>query len=244
MSADVTRGMPSPPALVHPMENSSAADAGSNQRPTKFSYSSSVTVSKAVAILVLIILLLLLLLAISIPIVVYKYATCSNTADGQQATAAPAVSPSPQVGKNLNYRLPRNLIPLRYTVHLKTYIPSKYVTYDSSSEFTFDGNISILMMCNYTTDVVILHTKKLNITTSSLSLFELDDNKNRRDSKRIEINTDAVEELDDLEQIRIPLKTNLIASKLYRIYANYRGELSSDLAGFYRSSYEEDGSIK
>ncbi len=46
------------------------------------------------------------------------------------------------------------------------------------------------------------------------------------------------------EIITIQMKDNLMAGKQYRISMNFVSFLNSDLRGFYRSSYEENGVTK
>lgn len=42
----------------------------------------------------------------------------------------------------------------------------------------------------------------------------------------------------------IQLKSRLTPGQKYQLYAEFTGELADDLAGFYRSEYEEDGNKK
>lgn len=78
---------------------------------------------------------------------------------------------------------------------------------------------------------ITLHAKHLNISTDSLSIYQLNGN----DRRPLSINrTEAKEEFDFFI-----IRTNEILEKdsQYEVFIPFKSELSKGLLGFYRSSY-------
>lgn len=76
-----------------------------------------------------------------------------------------------------------------------------------------------------------LHAKNLNISTDSISIYQLNGN----DRRQLSVNrTEAKEEFDFLI-----IHTNEILQKgaQYEVFIPFKSELSKGLLGFYRSSY-------
>lgn len=131
----------------------------------------------------------------------------------------PAVPPRPK-----NVRLPRSLVPLHYDVELE---PRLY------GNFTFSGNVAILVSCAQAASNVTLHIKDLNVSDVSVT---------GAGGGAVEI--DGHSENKALQFLVIALKKPLAESTNYTIRMRFVGLLNDDLAGFYRSSYVDDSGQK
>ncbi|XP_071139481.1 aminopeptidase N-like isoform X5 [Mytilus edulis] len=122
-------------------------------------------------------------------------------------------------------RLPLNLYPVSYDLELQPFI------YDRNpADFYFKGKVKIEMECRRSTNEIVLHSNKLNITTSSVTITPMS-------SGQSIINPTI--EFDTVNQFLI-LKTNtqFIVGSIYTVYCEFTGPLLPDLAGFYQSSYK------
>ncbi|XP_063436761.1 aminopeptidase N-like [Mytilus trossulus] len=130
---------------------------------------------------------------------------------------------TPPEGRSV--RLPLNLYPVSYDLELQPFI------YDRNpADFYFKGKVKIEMECKRSTNEIVLHSNKLNITTSSMTITPMS-------SGQGIINPTI--EFDTVNQFLI-LKTNtqFIVGSIYTVYIEFTGPLLPDLAGFYQSSYK------
>ena len=102
------------------------------------------------------------------------------------------------------------------------------------TNFTFDGQSTARLVANVATDVITLHAKRMKIDEDSLSVSE-----NDQDVTKAGFGFDEAREF-----FKIYLAQPVTAGSTITIYTRYVGELSDDLAGFYRSSYEADGETR
>ncbi|CAG2231962.1 ANPEP [Mytilus edulis] len=122
-------------------------------------------------------------------------------------------------------RLPLNLYPVSYDLELQPFI------YDRNpADFYFKGKVKIEMECRRSTNEIVLHSNKLNITTSSVTITPMS-------SGQSIINPTI--EFDTVNQFLI-LKSNtqFIVGSIYTVYIEFTGPLLPDLAGLYQSSYK------
>ncbi|XP_037365785.1 aminopeptidase N [Talpa occidentalis] len=129
------------------------------------------------------------------------------------------------------YRLPTALIPDSYSVTLKPHL-----TPNSNGLYIFEGNSTVRFTCKDATDVIIIHSKKLNYTSEGkerVVLRAVDGSQppNIRDTFLVEVT----------EYLVVQLEGSLEVNKMYEMDSSFVGELADDLAGFYRSEYVEDG---
>uniref|UniRef100_A0A672HEJ7 Aminopeptidase n=1 Tax=Salarias fasciatus TaxID=181472 RepID=A0A672HEJ7_SALFA len=122
------------------------------------------------------------------------------------------------------YRLPTSLVPESYSVTLWPRL-----SHDTNSGlYVFTGRSSVRFECATETDVILIHSNKLNYT-------------------RLNNNGGAVPDIltswlqEKTQYLVVHLTGPLTAGQKYELYAEFTGELADDLAGFYRSKYEEDG---
>lgn len=157
---------------------------------------------------------------------------------GTAGSGADADEPTPQ-----ELRLPRHLIPVQYRLKIKTYIPSSSVYFQPSLNFTFDGEIEILMQCKAAATNVTLHSVNLNITESSIEL-RTTDSTGSMNGPLIPLARNGLEIKEKLQMVVFKLNSTLNVGNYYKLYLKYRGPISDDLAGLYRSYYRENGSTK
>lgn len=202
-------------------------------------------ISKAVGVLAI----LLGLAAVSVIIalsVVYsqeknkndKSTTAAPT--GSTTTAAPTGSTTTAAitldqSKPWNhYRLPKTLIPDSYNVVLRPYL-----TPNDKGLYIFKGNSTVRFTCVEATDVIIIHSKKLNYTTVGGHRVVL----KAVGSSQVAPDIDRTELVEITEYLVVHLRGQLVAGGVYELFSEFEGELADDLAGFYRSEYME-GNVK
>lgn len=156
--------------------------------------------------------------------------TTTTTTSATTSTATPATTVD---GSQLwnQYRLPKTLIPDSYQVTLRPYL-----TPNDQGLYIFEGNSTVRFTCNEATDVIIIHSKKLNYTQKGNHLVEL------RALGGSPAPTIVKTELVELtEYLVVHLNGQLVKGNQYEMDSQFQGELADDLAGFYRSEYEENG---
>nr|XP_045001175.1 aminopeptidase N [Jaculus jaculus] len=146
-------------------------------------------------------------------------------------TTATTLTTSIDASKPWNqYRLPKSLIPDSYQVTLRPYL-----TPNEQGLYIFEGSSTVLFTCNEATDVIIIHSKKLEYTLVQghrVVLRALDGSQ----PPGI-IRTELVERT---EYLVVHLESPLTKGKQYEMESKFKGELADDLAGFYRSEYVEN----
>lgn len=126
-----------------------------------------------------------------------------------------------EISKVIDVRLPNHIKPDRYYLKLTPYI--------LDSNFTFDGEISVVLTVKYDTNRVTFHGVELTFHT--IDLFKTDD------GKAVEIKR-RTEDIERQFHILTTAET-LKAGQQYVLNITYTGILNDNLHGFYRSSYEE-----
>lgn len=121
---------------------------------------------------------------------------------------------------NSSYRLPEEVIPSSYHLEIKTYF---------EPEFLFEGRVRIRVNVINDTSDIILHSRGLNITESEVTVTQVDS------EEKYEI-TDHQYQLENNFYI-IKLGQPLKGGASYDVFIPYKATLSTNLAGYYRSSY-------
>lgn len=131
-----------------------------------------------------------------------------------------------------NLRLPQSLIPEHYAVTLQPFL-----TPDTASGlYIFKGNSTVRFSCQNATDLILIHSKQLNYTQQSGFLVSL---QGVNGSSPPPIAKTWLE--TQTQYLVVQLQRHLEKGKSYELVSSFTGELADDLAGFYRSEYEEDG---
>ena len=130
-----------------------------------------------------------------------------------------------------HYRLPDSLAPVSYNV---TLWPRLQINPDGL--YIFTGHSTVVFKCVKETDLILIHSNKLNLT-----LFE------GHHAKLTGIGGATAPTIQKswlqqrTEYLVIELNGKLAVGKIYVLNTEFQGELSDDLEGFYRSEYIEDG---
>lgn len=132
------------------------------------------------------------------------------------------------------YRLPKTLIPDSYQVTLRPYL-----TPNEQGLYIFKGFSTVRFTCNETTNVIIIHSKKLNYTNKGNHRVAL-----RALGDTPAPNIDTTELVERTEYLVVHLQGSLVKGHQYEMDSEFQGELADDLAGFYRSEYMEGGNKK
>lgn len=169
--------------------------------------------------------------------VVYAQEKSKNQA-AATTTTAPATTPSttPSTPKEpwQRYRLPDSLAPVSYNVTLWPQLKT-----NAEGMYVFFGNSTVVFKCVKETDLIIIHSNKLNLTAFEGHLATL---------KGLEGATAPALKKTWLEvptqYLVIQLQGTLEVNSVYELHTEFVGELADDLGGLYRSEYNEDGETK
>ncbi|XP_026540484.1 aminopeptidase N isoform X1 [Notechis scutatus] len=168
-------------------------------------------------------------------------ATRATTAGATRATTAGATGATTASAKSTittkplepwdHFRLPKTLMPTFYNISLQPFL----------TEITpniFKGRSTVEFQCKEPTDLILIHSKKLNYTLQDTFLASL---------KGIDAVAPAIERTwleEKTEYLVVKLREKLQQDKSYLLHTMFTGELADDLAGFYRSTYIEGGVTK
>ncbi|XP_072174397.1 aminopeptidase N-like [Diadema setosum] len=130
-------------------------------------------------------------------------------------------------------RLPRDVIPLAYDLHIQPYIDADDVVGTSKRRFTFDGSVAIRIRCDVMTDQIAFHLSNLTITNISVQTVE--PGWTQRD---IYESMSSYNEKTSI--MRIQLVEALVPGNHYDVLIEYIGEIRDALHGFYRSTYTNE----
>lgn len=140
-----------------------------------------------------------------------------------QTTTAPSNEPWDK------YRLPDTLVPDTYKVTLWPRLTP------TNSMYIFTGSSSVVFRCAKATDLILIHSNKLNLTSAPI-LMGLDG------SSAPTIKNHWMQ--TTTQYLVIQLNDNLKEGQAYQLHTEFQGELADDLGGFYRSEYTENGENK
>ncbi|KAM9366568.1 aminopeptidase N-like [Symphorus nematophorus] len=160
-----------------------------------------------------------------------------NPEDGATGgTSMPTPPTTPFVPKEPwdHYRLPGSLVPVSYNVTLRPRLEP-----NADSLYIFTGSSAVVFRCEKETDLIIIHSNKLNLTTFSGHHAKLS-GLGGATVPTIEKSWLVVR----TEFLVLQLRSRLTAGASYVLYTEFVGELADDLEGLYRSEYDEDGVTK
>ncbi|NWV74747.1 AMPN Aminopeptidase, partial [Dasyornis broadbenti] len=125
------------------------------------------------------------------------------------------------------WRLPGTLKPESYVVSLQPFLKP-----DANNMYIFKGNSSVIFICVEATDLILIHSNKLNYTMqgSFHATLQAEGSGSAPAISRtwLEIPT---------QYLVVQLASPLEQGQRYRLSSSFTGELADDLAGFYRSEY-------
>ncbi|KFV87157.1 Aminopeptidase N, partial [Struthio camelus australis] len=105
--------------------------------------------------------------------------------------------------------------------------------------YIFTGNSTVVFICEEPTDIILIHSNKLNYTMQGgfhISLQVVDG------SSPPAINKTWLE--TTTQYLVVQLAAPLQKGQYYRLFSIFTGELADDLAGFYRSEYMDGTETK
>ncbi|CAF0920546.1 unnamed protein product [Brachionus calyciflorus] len=132
---------------------------------------------------------------------------------------------------SIDFRLPKNLLPNSYSLMIQPYIGTND-TWDNNKTFTFDAEIKINFTCVISTNKIVLHALDLELDADSFTIESEDDKTGLNIEKTF--TTDEVKNF-----IIIKMSKECLEESQYILYMKYKGLISSNLYGFYRSSYKD-----
>lgn len=175
---------------------------------------------------------LLTIIALS---VAYNNEKSRNRGGAAAASASsaptPPLTPFTPKGPWDYYRLPSSLLPLSYNVTLWPRLEP-----DAGGLYVFTGRSAVIFTCVQETDLVIIHSNKLNLTTFS-----------GHHAKLLGLggaSAPAIQSswlVERTQFLVLQLRSRLPVGASYALHTEFQGELADDLQGFYRSEYTEDG---
>ncbi|KAK2841767.1 hypothetical protein Q5P01_011967 [Channa striata] len=131
-----------------------------------------------------------------------------------------------------SFRLPTTLLPHHYEITLWPHLSQ-----DSNGLYIFTGNSTVEFECVTETDLILIHSNKLNYTV--LDNAHVGRLTASGDGTVLSIKSSWLR--PKTQYLVIQLNSKLSRGHKYQLYTEFTGELADDLAGFYRSEYEEDG---
>uniref|UniRef100_A0A3B5MB80 Aminopeptidase n=1 Tax=Xiphophorus couchianus TaxID=32473 RepID=A0A3B5MB80_9TELE len=132
-------------------------------------------------------------------------------------------------------RLPGYLVPEFYNITLWPRLKPN----PNSNLYIFTGWSAVQFECLEATDLILIHSNKLNYTEM-------------KDEHFVSLTSEGVS-VPNIKSTWLQLQTQYLVIQLmgkltpgqkYQLHAQFTGELADDLAGFYRSEYKEDGVTK
>ncbi|XP_071369656.1 aminopeptidase N-like [Centroberyx affinis] len=155
----------------------------------------------------------------------------STTMPTPSTTSFSSTTPSTPKEPWERYRLPDSLSPVSYNVTLWPRLEP-----DAGGLYVFSGRSAVVFRCEKETDLILIHSIKLNLTTFQghhAKLSGLDG----AVAPGIQKSWLVVK----TEYLVLQLNGRLAIGRSYVLYTEFQGELADDLEGFYRSEYMDDG---
>ncbi|NXH34073.1 AMPN Aminopeptidase, partial [Myiagra hebetior] len=169
--------------------------------------------------------------------VVYAQEKNKGTSDvGTNSTPGPTTTtttPAPNNPWN-RWRLPATLKPDSYEVSLQPFLKP-----DTNNMYIFKGNSSVVFTCVEATNLILIHSNKLNYTMqgSFHATLQAEGGGSAPAISRTWLETPT-------QYLVVQLDAPLQQGQRYRLSSSFTGELADDLAGFYRSEYTDDSGNK
>lgn len=131
--------------------------------------------------------------------------------------------------KDLNLRLDTKIVPHSYRLKLIPFI--------FQSNFTFHGEVTILVNVTEKSQIITLHVDQLDIDGDSVQVYREGD-----DYAQIEV----LELTNDTKTdfFTIHLAEELNEGEQYNVFMKFRGVLNDMMEGFYRSSYKDNSETR
>ncbi|NXV74427.1 AMPN Aminopeptidase, partial [Atlantisia rogersi] len=159
--------------------------------------------------------------------------TTAATNPATNTTASPNATAAPNNPWN-RWRLPTALKPELYKVTLQPFLKP-----NENNTYIFKGNSTVEFLCMEATDLILIHSNKLNYTLQGSFHASL---QAVNGSKVPNITKTWLETLT--QYLVVQLDGQLQQGQRYQLFSTFTGELADDLAGFYRSEYTDGSGLK
>ncbi|XP_015604737.1 aminopeptidase Ey [Cephus cinctus] len=181
---------------------------------------------------------LFVLCLVATGLLVYHFAPCLNgrsvtingsndPRDDTMMETARSFSASTANKKKIDVRLPRSIVPHSYELKLIPFI--------WEGNFTFHGEVRILVNVTQDTENVTLHAVDMKIDENHTSIREYSSTAGASVNRTLKIDC---QKNDTARQFHIIQTTDTLKKgKQYTVYLKFTGYLNDYLQGFYRSSY-------
>uniref|UniRef100_A0A672Y9K6 Aminopeptidase n=1 Tax=Sphaeramia orbicularis TaxID=375764 RepID=A0A672Y9K6_9TELE len=188
-------------------------------------------ISKPVAIACVVIAIAAVSTIIALSVVYAQEKSKSEVIPTPDPSNPPSTTPSVPKEPWQHYRLPDSLLPVSYNVTLQPWLVP-----DADGLYIFKGQSTVVFRCVKETDLILIHSNKLNFTFFGKYHAEL----RGLNGAAAPPMTNSWLEVPT-QYLVIQLSSMLKAESMYELYTEFVGELADDLGGFYRSEYTEDG---
>lgn len=141
--------------------------------------------------------------------------------------------------EKINYRLNDEVLPVHYTIELTPHFTDE----NGKEPFTFDGIVDMILFTERrNVNSITLHSRDLNISSIKIETDQFWTPWSPWNDSASRIVSTTYDE--ETHFLTINLDKDMLVNKLYSLSFKYVGILRTDMVGFYRSSYEEDGKTK
>ncbi|XP_018306516.1 puromycin-sensitive aminopeptidase-like protein [Mycetomoellerius zeteki] len=166
-------------------------------------------------------------------LLVYYFAPCHEK-QVPTSTETDIFSPIIPTKIHIDIRLPRDVVPELYELWLIPFI--------WEGNFTFHGEIKILINVTNDTDNVTLHAVDIKIDEGFTSIREYSSNDKNNNKTTVIGITEQKKDVD--RQFHVIKTSKLKKGKQYIVHLKFIGYLNDNLHGFYRSSYTVDNQTR
>lgn len=129
--------------------------------------------------------------------------------------------------ENIDYRLPTRVVPSNYDITITPY-------FEGDKRFTFDGVVTITIRTSQlNVNEIVVHAHDLTIREDMSTLTE------SKDPTTIVITNRSRNSIT--QKYTLSLASAMKTNTDYNLVFYYTGNMNTDMKGFYRSSYIQDG---
>ncbi|KAI3419126.1 hypothetical protein GPALN_006887 [Globodera pallida] len=153
----------------------------------------------------------------------------------------PIAKDKPPILEDPLIRLPTDVLPIHYELHLKVYLPYRPAQLDfGTNNMTVDGHLRLLLLCRAPTDVLMMHAKALSIEHAKTAIWP---DEMRQPGPRV-IGCKELAGGNDLLELK--LDKALLPGRNYVLEMDYKAKIGkAHEGGLYGGSYtSEDGEIR
>ena len=159
--------------------------------------------------------------------IIITYYGSTRNYDSKLTTKSPTNRPTTKAP--VNFRLPRDFLPLKYELEVKTYVGVNENLWPAEKNYQFEGTIKMHLICDKPSDQIVFHSKNLNLSSIEISSDE---------DKNVEIIRTTEPDVET-DFVYVNLKKKCNVKNTYQLTVNFSGLLVNELYGYYRSSYTD-----